>query len=105
MTVCTIGCNAPMMTVRRSHGHRKIVLTGLLSDGIGAHLLRSAMRKTFYCPHCDSEPLSVIRLKESATARCLECGWHCDFMPRPIEDELGGMIASAVAAAKVGTNG
>jgi hypothetical protein len=59
------------------------------------------MRKTFYCPRCDDEPLLVIRQKDWARAICYECGWGQTFSPRPTEDELGGMIASAVAAAKV----
>jgi hypothetical protein len=59
------------------------------------------MRKTYYCPKCDEEPLSVIHLKEWARILCQECGWGYTFAPRPTEEELDGKIAQAVTEAKV----
>lgn len=63
------------------------------------------MRSRPSCPRCDEEELYVIRHENWIKLSCYECGWGETFAPRPTEDELGGMIASAVAAAKGGTNG
>lgn len=59
------------------------------------------MSKRYLCPNCDEpEFLSIIRLKEATTIRCLECGWHRDFMPKPSEDELHARIEQAVREAR-----
>jgi uncharacterized Zn finger protein len=60
------------------------------------------MRKLTTCPRCEEEYLSVIRLKDATTIRCVECGWHHDFMPKPEESELVRLIAEVVAKEVVG---